>query len=121
MAIELVEYDKSVLPERVLVISKPLLAMAILVLPLLDTFRIFVYRAAKGMSPFRADKNHIHHKLIQLGLGHRGTVITLLAFNIVFIGIVFSIRNLDPNVSFAIMSAVCLLALLVLHFIKPKK
>ena len=36
MAIELVEYDKSVLPETVLAVSKPLLAMSILVIPLLD-------------------------------------------------------------------------------------
>jgi len=121
MAIELVEYDKSELPERVLIISKPLLAMSILVIPLLDTFRIFVYRAAKGMSPFRADKNHIHHKLLQLGLGHRGTVITLLSFNIIFIAVAFSVRNFDPNFGFLVMSAVCLLALLILHFIKPKK
>ena len=76
MAIELVEYDRSILPQKVLIISKPLLAMSILVIPLLDTARIFIYRSAKGMSPFRADKNHIHHKLLQIGLGHRGTVIT---------------------------------------------
>ena len=121
MAIELVEYDKTILPDRVLIISKPLLAMSILVIPLLDTARIFIYRSAKGMSPFRADKNHIHHKLMFLGFGHRGTVITLLSFNIVFIAIVFAIKNLDPNICFIIMSAVSLLALVVLHFLKPRK
>jgi UDP-N-acetylmuramyl pentapeptide phosphotransferase/UDP-N-acetylglucosamine-1-phosphate transferase len=121
MAIELVEYDKSILPERVLIVSKPLLAMTILVIPLLDTARIFIYRAAKGMSPFRADKNHIHHKLMFLGFGHRGTVVILLSFNIVFIAILFAIRNLDPNIGFVIMSAVSLLALIILHFLKPRK
>lgn len=121
MAIELVEYDKSILPPRVLIISKPLLAMSILVIPLLDTVRIFIYRAAKGMSPFRADKNHIHHKLMLLGLGHRGTVITLLIFNVVFIAILFAVRNYDPNIGFMTMTIVCLLALIILHFVKPRK
>jgi len=121
MAIEMVEYDKSVLPERILLLSKPLLAMSILVIPLLDTARIFIYRAAKGISPFKADTNHIHHKLIQLGYSHTKTVITLLSFNIFIIAITIAIRNLDPNIGFSILVAVCLAALLVLHFIKGKK
>lgn len=121
MAIELVEYDKSALPDKVLIISKPLLVMSILVIPLLDTVRIFIYRAAKGMSPFRADKNHIHHKLLMIGLGHKGVVVTLLSFNIIFIVILFLFRNLDPNIVFFSLTTVCLLALLLLHFLKPKK
>jgi UDP-GlcNAc:undecaprenyl-phosphate GlcNAc-1-phosphate transferase len=121
MAIELVEYDKSILPQKALIVSKPLLAMSVLVIPLLDTARIFIYRAAKGMSPFRADKNHIHHKLMSLGLGHRGTVITLLSFNVIFIAILFMVRNYHPNIGFIVMTIVSLLALLILHFIRPKK
>jgi UDP-N-acetylmuramyl pentapeptide phosphotransferase/UDP-N-acetylglucosamine-1-phosphate transferase len=120
MAIELIEYDKNLLPEQMQTISKPLLAMAILVIPLLDTARIFIYRAAKGMSPFKADSNHIHHKMMKLGFGHRKTVYTLLIFNILFIALLFGIKGLDPNLGFAIMCAVCLLALLALHFVKAK-
>jgi UDP-GlcNAc:undecaprenyl-phosphate GlcNAc-1-phosphate transferase len=120
MAIELIEYDKSLLPEEMLTISKPLLAMAILVIPLLDTARIFIYRAAKGVSPFKADSNHIHHKMMKLGFGHRKTVITLLVFNVLFIALLVSLRGLDPNLNFAILVAVCLIALVVLHFVKVK-
>ena len=120
MAIELVEYDKSLLPAGILTISKPLLAMTILVIPLLDTARIFIYRAAKGMSPFKADSNHIHHKMMKLGFGHRKTVITLLSFNVLFIALLISMRGLDPNLCFAILIAVCLVALLALHILKPK-
>ena len=121
MAIEMVEYDKSALPDQVVELSKPLLAMAILVIPLLDTARIFSYRAAKGVSPFKADSNHIHHKLINLGFGHRKTVYTLLTFNILFICLAVAIRRLDPNIGFAILTTVCLLSLLLLHFLKGKK
>ncbi|MEQ9064037.1 MAG: MraY family glycosyltransferase [Vicingaceae bacterium] len=121
MAIELVEYDKSLLPKAMLEISKPILAMTILVIPLLDTVRIFIYRAAKGVSPFKADSNHIHHKLMRLGFSHRKTVITLLTFNIGFIAIGVLVKGLDPNISFGIQTGVCLIALLVLHIVKPKK
>lgn len=120
MAIEMVEYEKSILPITVQVVSKPILAMAILVIPLLDTARIFIYRSAKGMSPFKADNNHIHHKLFQLGIGHRGTVITLLSFNFLFILLAVILKGMDPNMSFAILTSVCLAALFVLHFIRPR-
>jgi hypothetical protein len=54
-------------------VPKPVLAMSILAYPLIDTLRVFILRASKGRSPFSADKNHIHHKLLSLGLSHRQT------------------------------------------------
>ncbi len=118
LAIEMVEYDKTVMPSEVLSVSKPILAMSILVVPLLDTARIFIYRAAKGVSPFQADNNHIHHKLLALNLGQRKTVITLYIFNVLFISMGLYFGTFDPNVAFAILTGCCLIALLILHFIK---
>ena len=42
-------------------LNKPILVMSILVYPLIDTLRVFILRIFKGNSPFKADKNHIHH------------------------------------------------------------
>lgn len=118
MAIELVEYDKSLLPANILGVSKPILAMAILVVPLLDTARIFIYRAAKGVSPFKADKNHIHHRLLDFGLSQRSTVLVLYSFNILFIVLAVVLQDFGPNILFGILMTVCLVALLILHFLK---
>jgi len=118
LAIELVEYDKILLPQNMVNISKPILAMAILVIPLMDTLRIFVYRTAKGVSPFKADNNHIHHQLLSLGLSQRATVLVLYLFNIAFIALAVIMQGQDPNISFSILVSVCLLSLLLLHFIK---
>ena len=118
LAIELVEYDKEVVPLELADISKPILAMAILVVPLLDTIRIFIYRAAKGQSPFKADSNHIHHRLLSLGLNHSQTVLILCSFNVLNIAIAILLQGINPSISFAILTGINLLALLVLHFIR---
>ena len=43
----------------------PVLLLAILSFPLLDTLRIFIIRARERRSPFDADRNHIHHRLLR--------------------------------------------------------
>ncbi|MBE7176972.1 MAG: undecaprenyl/decaprenyl-phosphate alpha-N-acetylglucosaminyl 1-phosphate transferase [Mucilaginibacter polytrichastri] len=57
-------------------------AMAVLVVPLFDTFRVVVIRLSQGRSPFDADSNHIHHKLLRSGMSHPQIVITLVLFNV---------------------------------------
>lgn len=52
----------------------PLLALG---LPLFDTVFAFSRRALRGKNPLRADRGHIHHRLLDRGLGPRGAV-TLL-------------------------------------------
>ncbi|NJK88168.1 MAG: undecaprenyl/decaprenyl-phosphate alpha-N-acetylglucosaminyl 1-phosphate transferase [Myxococcales bacterium] len=52
----------------------PIMALG---LPLLDTTLAFVRRVLKKMSPFDADREHVHHRLLDLGLSHRNAVLTL--------------------------------------------
>ena len=55
------------------------IAVALLVLgvPIMDTFWIIVRRMAARRSPFGADRGHIHHRLLDLGLSHRDTVLVI--------------------------------------------
>ena len=110
MAIELVEYEAHELPQAIKNISKPILAMSILVYPLVDTIRVFTLRAVKGVSPFTADRNHIHHRLMDLGLGHKSTVIIIYIFSILTIGAAVVAQGFDPSYSFiVIISSVLIL------------
>jgi UDP-GlcNAc:undecaprenyl-phosphate GlcNAc-1-phosphate transferase len=45
--------------------------------PVLDTLTVMSERISKGGSPFVADKNHFHHKLMRLGLYHTDAVVTI--------------------------------------------
>lgn len=85
LAIKMIETPASSIPKELLGHSVPVLTMAIMVYPLIDTLRIFVVRAKNGQSPFSADKNHLHHRLIKLGLSHAGTVTFLYLYNILVI------------------------------------
>jgi UDP-GlcNAc:undecaprenyl-phosphate/decaprenyl-phosphate GlcNAc-1-phosphate transferase len=52
----------------------PVLALG---LPIADTLLAFTRRALRGQSPFHPDREHIHHKLLDLGLTHRQVVLAL--------------------------------------------
>jgi UDP-GlcNAc:undecaprenyl-phosphate/decaprenyl-phosphate GlcNAc-1-phosphate transferase len=49
----------------------------LLALPILDTLSVMVQRVSEGRSPFSADKNHIHHKLLALGFDHHEAVMVI--------------------------------------------
>jgi UDP-GlcNAc:undecaprenyl-phosphate GlcNAc-1-phosphate transferase len=51
----------------------------LLALPILDTSSVMVQRVSEGRSPFSADKNHIHHKLLKLGFDHHEAVMVIYA------------------------------------------
>jgi UDP-N-acetylmuramyl pentapeptide phosphotransferase/UDP-N-acetylglucosamine-1-phosphate transferase len=63
----------------------PLLVMVILILPLFDTLRMFFIRILSGKSPFKGDRNHFHHILLDRNLSHWNATIILLAFNLLAI------------------------------------
>lgn len=51
-----------------------LLVLSALFIPLFDAFKVMVVRIAKGKGPFSPDRNHIHHKLIDLGFSKKKAV-----------------------------------------------
>ncbi len=120
LAIELIEYKSDELPKIINDISKPILAMSILVYPLIDTIRVFTLRAIKGVSPFTADRNHIHHRLIDLGFSHKQTVIAIYIFNLLIVAGAVWAQQFDPSYSFITLIAIVILIIQVPFFIKPK-
>lgn len=54
-----------------------LLPLIILGFPILDTLTVMTERIARGVSPFKADKNHFHHRLMKLGLIHKEAVLVI--------------------------------------------
>ena len=121
LAIELIEYKATDLPNVIDKISKPILAMSILVYPLVDTIRVFTIRILSGVSPFRADRNHIHHRLLDLGLSHRQTVVVIYLFNILIVGGAVFAQQFNPSYSFVALTAVVILSTQIPFLFKLKK
>lgn len=84
-------------------IKAPILAMSILSYPLLDTLRVFAIRIKQKRSPFTADRNHIHHRLLDLGLTHKKATLVITTLNLAVIVLAFLIRDLYINVQLYIM------------------
>lgn len=120
LAIKMIEHPVTHLPAEIAQIPKPVLAMAILVYPLTDTLRIFIVRAYRGQSPFHADKNHIHHRLIKLGFNHAKTVIILYLATILIVFSTYIYSFFDPNICFALTFLTALLLVGLAFLIKPK-
>ncbi len=65
-----------------------LIPVFILGVPLIDAVWAFVRRTASGQGFHTPDKNHIHHRLMRLGHGHRRTVVILWAWTALLCGFV---------------------------------
>jgi UDP-GlcNAc:undecaprenyl-phosphate GlcNAc-1-phosphate transferase len=57
--------------------AKVAVALLVLGVPIIDTFWIIVRRLTQRRSPFKPDRSHIHHRLLDLGLSHRQTVLVI--------------------------------------------
>lgn len=74
-----------------------ILAFTFVVVPVFDVARVSLVRIVHRMPVFKADKNHIHHKLMRAGLGQHGTLIVILILALVYI-----ILNLQLSVLLSI-------------------
>jgi UDP-GlcNAc:undecaprenyl-phosphate/decaprenyl-phosphate GlcNAc-1-phosphate transferase len=74
--------------------SAPSVVFSILVIPLFDSLRVFILRVKQGKSPFKADRQHIHHRLLQLGCTHLQATAILIAVNLFFIVLSYSLRGI---------------------------
>ncbi|GAB1447562.1 MAG: undecaprenyl/decaprenyl-phosphate alpha-N-acetylglucosaminyl 1-phosphate transferase [Bacteroidetes bacterium] len=90
--------------------SAPGIAIAILLVPLYDTLRVFILRTSKKKSPFEADRNHIHHWLMRIGMNHKEVSLTLTLINMAFIGVAYTLKD---NPAYVVVSVIIGLALIV--------
>jgi UDP-GlcNAc:undecaprenyl-phosphate GlcNAc-1-phosphate transferase len=84
----------------------------ILGVPLIDAVWAFIRRTASGQGFHTPDKNHIHHRLMRLGHGHRRTVIILWAWTALLCGFVLlPLFDTRANVFIPLGVAVLVIAL----------
>ena len=63
--------------------AKVAVALLVLGVPIIDAFWIIVRRLAERRSPFSPDRGHLHHRLLDVGLSHRQTVLLIYAICVV--------------------------------------
>ncbi len=70
-----------------------LLSVTLLLVPTFDVFRVIIVRILHRKPLFRADKNHIHHKLMRAGMTQHQALISIIALSLIFIIINLSLFN----------------------------
>ncbi len=60
------------------------LAYSPLIVPCFDVVRVYLHRVRNGKNPFLPDKNHIHHKLLAIGMPQRVAMITIVSVSVLF-------------------------------------
>lgn len=83
LSISFIEYPVNDIPVELVTYSKPVAAMSLLIYPITDTIRVFIIRILKGQSPFMADKNHLHHYLLNKTGSHARVSLIVYLFTIV--------------------------------------
>lgn len=83
--------------------SAPVIAVAILILPIIDTLNVIIIRLAEKRSPFDADKNHIHHKLLKLGLSHKRATFYIISYYLFIVAVAYFFRHIDVNLLLVII------------------
>ncbi len=99
----------------------PLLAIVILAIPLFDSLRVFIARVIKGKHPLYPGREHIHHALLKLGIGHLHTSLILCAFAIILIVFSYLLLELNVNTSIAILAVISFSLLLIPFYMLKDK
>jgi len=73
--------------------DEPFLVLALMIVPLFDMLRVFVIRLYYRKNPFRGDRNHLHHLLLELGLSHVLATSLLAGLSLFTAGLVWLIFN----------------------------
>ncbi|MBW7676994.1 glycosyltransferase family 4 protein [Chryseobacterium chendengshani] len=101
--------------------SAPVIAMAILILPIVDTLNVILVRLWNKKSPFLADKNHIHHKLLKLNLTHRRSSFYIIVYYLFIVSVAYCLRHTNVNLLLVIVLLLGFLGAYLPDFIYRQK
>lgn len=100
LAIELTQIESGVL--------SPALPLILLGLPILDTLMVMTQRIREKRSPFSADRNHVHHKLLSIGFDHYEAVSIIYLVQSGLVACALLLRYQSDILLIALYAAFCL-------------
>ena len=89
--------------------SLPTVVMGAMIIPIMDTMRVFSGRILRGKSPFSADKTHLHHIFLNLGFSHWQASSIIIVMNIILFCLTLIMRNMNAIVSTLILFSLALI------------
>jgi UDP-GlcNAc:undecaprenyl-phosphate GlcNAc-1-phosphate transferase len=83
-------------------------ALLVMGIPILDVAWAIIRRIWYGQSPFRGDKSHLHHRLLDIGFSQKQTVLTLCFISAVFGFVAVFLQSFGKLIALAILFCVML-------------
>ncbi len=108
LSIRFIEYNKVNLSEYH-ISSVPAVTIGILIVPLFDLARVFYIRIRSGKSPFDADRNHLHHRLLDLGFSPMKVSLILSVTTLFFIALGVSLCRIKGEALLALVLGLALI------------
>ena len=107
LAIYVTQFESSLIS-----VTTPLFLLGV---PIVDTAYVMLGRIRAGRSPFVADKNHLHHRLLRMGLYHGESVALIYCMQSVLLAAAFLLRYESDLLNIAVFAAcgIVLLSLLM--------
>lgn len=95
-----------------------LVAASTVMLPCLDALRVMAVRVVHGKNPFEADKQHMHHLLLSLGLSHKGARMTMFALSFALFALTVGLSwiGIDINIVLAADIVLWLSVMAVIYY-----
>lgn len=120
-AVRFVNLNASFRYEPTAFFNAPIIAIVILIVPIFDTMRVFLVRILAGRSPFSADRNHMHHILLDNGLSHAGATAVLCGASLLNTILFFLLhRNITNTQSLLILGGLFGIYMMVSFILKMR-
>ncbi len=101
--------------------AAPALGIAVLIIPLFDTLRVFSIRIFNRRSPFSPDRNHIHHILLDRGMSHKKICFILIVANIAFVTLAYNCRLMGNNVVIPMLAVTAFSVFAMVYYMRNPK
>ena len=123
LAIFTIRFNEFVSLNSAVETGQPAISLAIMIVPVIDTLRVFTIRIMNKRSPFSPDMNHVHHLLLRLGNSHLKSSLIIISINGGAILLALSlIHVLGNNVLFLVLLGLgFLIANIPLKLVKYKE
>jgi UDP-N-acetylmuramyl pentapeptide phosphotransferase/UDP-N-acetylglucosamine-1-phosphate transferase len=113
LAIKFVQYNAFNTNPNSVYRNAPVIAIVLLCVPIFDTLRVFGLRILKGKSPFKADRLHLHHLMVDNGLSHVATSFILYFATISLTTFTYVLRTFFTNTQLSVSLLILFIAYLV--------
>ena len=98
-------------------LNKAVMSITILFYPLADLLRVFILRISQKKSPFRPDKNHLHHYLLERKLNHLQASATILLSSVSLLTLIYFLQNLK---TYILLLLILLIFILLFYLTLPE-